>query len=198
MCIRDRLNSMMENMIKQRAAWKNKKEAQKKDPNGDDFAQKMIDDTLAYFDEKIQELEDELERTVNSHFAQENASLRSIPGIGPKTATVLISITGGFKNFDTYKHLISYVGLAPRIYESGKSIRGKARICKMGMSRIRQLLYMCAWSAKSNNLACKNLFERLIAKGKPIKLALIAVANKLLRQAFTLVKKKAYYNPSFA
>src|SRR5690606_4528270 len=87
----------------------------------------------------------------------------------------------------------SYIGLSPRIYESGTSVKGRSRICKMGMSRIRAMLYVCAWSAKKINKACKELFERLVEKGKAKKLALIAVANKLLKQAFAIANKNIFY-----
>lgn len=191
------INSALDKLIKQRAAWKNKDEAQDKNPDGDDFTQKIIDDTMDFYNTKIKEVEAKLAEIINDNFAEMNAILRSIPGIGAKTATLLIAITGGFEKFESYKQLISFVGLAPRIYTSGTTVKGKSPICKMGMKKIRQLLYLCSWTAKENNLACKQLFERLLEKGKSKKLALIAVANKLLKQAFTIVKKNEFYNPLF-
>ena len=53
---------------------------------------------------------------------------------------------------------------------------------------MRPTLYMCALNAKDTNGACKELFDRLVAKGKNKKLAVIAVANKLLKQVFGVVK----------
>lgn len=191
------INSALEKLTQQRSAWKNKDEAQDKNPNGDDFTQKIIDETLDFYDTKIKEVETKLDEIIKNNFAEMNAIIRSIPGIGAKTASTLIVITGGFEKFENYKQLISYVGLAPRIYQSGTSVKGKSHICKMGMKRIRQLLYMCSLTAKESNLACKQLFERLVEKGKSKKLAIIAVANKLLKQAFTIVKKNELYNPLF-
>ena len=106
----------------------------------------------------------------------------------------LIVLSGGFTKFENAKQLCSYIGLSPRIFESGTSVRGKSRICKMGMSRIRAMLYVCAWSAKKCNKACKEFYNRLIEKGKPKKVALIAVANKLLKQAFAIAKSDNYYS----
>ena len=63
----------------------------------------------------------------------------------------------------------------------------------MGMSRIRAMLYGCAWTAKKYNKACRELYERLLAKGKAKKLALIAVVNKLLKQAFTIAMNNEFY-----
>jgi hypothetical protein len=55
------------------------------------------------------------------------------------------------------------------------------------------MLYVCAWSAKRCNKSCKELYDRLIEKGKSKKLALIAVVNKLLKQAFGILKSGEKY-----
>lgn len=69
----------------------------------------------------------------------------------------------------------------------------------MGTSRILSLLYMCALKAKSCNKACKALFDRLSAKGKSVKIALIAVANKPVKQAFAIAKSgQTYQVPTVA
>jgi transposase len=123
--------------------------------------------------------------------------LTGIPGIGRKTAVVLLAVSGGMKEFESSKQLSSYFGLCPRICDSGSSVKGKARICKMGMSSIRKLLYLCSLSAIRCNRACRKLYERLLKNGKPKKLALIAVANKLLKQCFSIVKNKRPYAENY-
>ena len=55
------------------------------------------------------------------------------------------------------------------------------------------MLYVCSWSAKICNNACKEFYDRLIEKGKAKKVALIAVVNKLLKQAFALASKNEFY-----
>jgi hypothetical protein len=67
----------------------------------------------------------------------------------------------------------------------------------MGMASVRKLLYMCALSAKNCNRACRELYNRLLLQGKKKKLALIAVANKLLKQIFAIVKNKSNYDENF-
>lgn len=103
----------------------------------------------------------------------------------------------GFKHTETYQQLISYAGLSPREYSSGSNIRGKVRICKQGGSLMRHTLYMCALNAKETNGACKELFDRSVAKGKNKKLAIIAVANKLLKQVFGVVKNKCLFDRNY-
>jgi transposase len=64
----------------------------------------------------------------------------------------------------------------------------------MGMSKIRRLLYMCSMTAFKTNKYCKELYDRLKERGKSGKLALIAVSNKLVRQAFAIAKNNITYN----
>jgi hypothetical protein len=65
------------------------------------------------------------------------------------------------------------------------------------MSRIRALLYVCSWSACKCNRSCKELYERLIQKGKSKKLALIAVVGKLIKQAFAIATQNIFYDPNY-
>jgi transposase len=114
--------------------------------------------------------------------------LCSIPGIGRKTAAYLLLFAGGFTSFQNHRQLIAKAGLCPREFSSGTSVRGKARISK---------LFMCSWSARKANGACRALYDRLVAKGKNGKLALIAVCNKLLKQAYAIVTSGVPYQADF-
>lgn len=145
-------------------------------------------------EKQLEVIELAMKNIVEQYHNEQNKQLQSIPGIGIKTSMALIVLSGGFSKFENPKQLCSYIGLSPRIFESGTSVRGKSRICKMGMSRIRAMMYVCAWSAKKYNKACKELYDRLVEKGKPKKVALIAVANKLLKQAFAIAKSNNYYS----
>ena len=80
---------------------------------------------------------------------------------------------------------------------SGSSVRGKSRISKMGNQKLRNLLFLCAFSACKYNKACRELYERIVAKGKSKKLALIAVINKLLKQAFAVAKSGLSYDENY-
>ena len=163
----------------------------------DEKLEALMRSELSHKQDLIDRLTKEMEDLAKKHHSRMLADLESIPGIGRKTAMMLIVISGGFSRFDDHRKLSSYIGICPRIFESGTSVKGKARICKMGMSRIRALLYVCAWSAKRCNKACRELYERLLAKGKAKKLALIAVVNKLLKQAFAIATKQSVYNENY-
>ena len=152
---------------------------------------KTLHKQIALLEKQIEELIAEDDETVVEHIS-------SVPGVGKKTAIALLTATKGMHGFDDYRQVSSYFGLCPRIYDSGKSVHGKAHICKMGMGWIRKLLYMCAVSAARYNRTCASLYERLRQKGKAVKVALIAVANKLLKQIFAIVKNNCAYNEFYA
>ena len=56
---------------------------------------------------------------------------------------------------------------------------------------------MCSFNACKYNKACKAIYDRIVAKGKRKKLALIAVCNKLLKQAFSIAKSEFIYNKTY-
>ncbi|HLP49483.1 MAG TPA: IS110 family transposase [Chitinophagales bacterium] len=141
----------------------------------------------------IEKIEKQMENIAQAYHKEMFKRLQSIPGIGKRTAMLLIVITDGFTRFETAKQLVGYVGLCPRIYDSGTSVKGKQKICKMGMASMRTLLYMCAMTAKQSNHACAEMHIRLKAKGKNGKLILVAIANKLIKQAFAIAKSGQNY-----
>ena len=67
----------------------------------------------------------------------------------------------------------------------------------MGNGRLRNVLYMCSLSAIKHNKACVDLYERLKAKGKNGKVALVAVCNKLLKQAFAIATSGIQYQINY-
>ena len=111
---------------------------------------------------------------------------------------MLLLFAGGFTRFDNYRQAIVLVGLSPREHTSGTSIRSKVRITKMDGGLIRGKIFMCSFSAKKTNAACAALFDRLVARDKNKKLALIAVCNKSLKQAFAIIKSGVLYQTSFS
>jgi transposase len=125
---------------------------------------------------------------IKDHFNDTYKNILSIKGIGPKTASGVIAYLGDLSNFDSYKKIASYIGITPAIKESGKTLKKTTGITKQGNSTLRTLFYLAALSASKSNLACKELYQRLLAKGKRKKTALIAIANKLIKQLFAIVK----------
>ena len=158
---------------------------------------RSIKRSLKNLEKEMELLEIELLDNVKKEYQESLTLLKSIPGIGNKTALMLLVFTDGFERFQSAKELCSYAGLTPIIRQSGTSVKGRPRISKMGNPKLRNLLFMCSFNACKYNRACKALYDRIVAKGKSKKLALIAVCNKLLKQAFSIVKNGIPYNGEY-
>ena len=155
--------------------------------------EKGLKSVIRSIDKNISKLEDQMLEVCTTHYKESLELITSIPSVGNKTAMMLIAITDDFSKFEHNKQLIAYVGLAPRVYQSGTSVKGKGHICKMGKSQVRKLLYMCTWTAKRCNKTCIEMYDRLKEKGKPEKVIKVALANKLLKQIFAVATSKQKY-----
>jgi len=144
-----------------------------------------------------EKLEKEMLSIAQDQYKDTLKSLTSIPGIGSKTAIMLITLSSNFEKFEHYKQLVAYIGFSPRIYQSGTSVKGRGHICKMGNSQVRKLLYLCTWNAKFKNKACVQMYKRLKAKGKPERVIKVALANKLIKQCFAIGKNKTIYDENY-
>ena len=192
------LEQVSEQLLKQKTMVSNSLEALQPQPVIRKLALKRLQQLRKTLTQQVALVEAELLTLLEQRFAAQMTLLCSIPGIGRKTAVMLLRFAGGFTRFDNYRQVIALAGLSPREHTSGTSIRGKVRITKMGGGLIRGKLFMCSFSAKKTNAACAALFDRLVAKGKNKKLALIAVCNKLLKQAFAIVKSGVPYQADFS
>ncbi|WP_394751363.1 IS110 family transposase [Spongiimicrobium salis] len=148
-------------------------------------------------DKEIAAIESKILSLVKEDQQEQLTLLTSIPGIGQKTALFLIVVTDGFSKFETAAQLCSYVGITPTIRESGSSVRGRSRISKLGNRKLRNLLFLCSFNTCKHNKACKGVYDRIVNKGKSKKLALIAVANKLLKQCFAIAKSGRPYDETY-
>lgn len=183
--------------LKQSTALKNKIHGEQVLGNPSKTVYHSLNRSLKSVKLEINLLETRLTELVKEHQQVQLTLLKSIPGMGVKTALMLIVMTDGFNRFENAKQLCSYAGITPIIRESGSSVRGRSRISKMGNKKLRNLLFLCSFSACKYNKACKEIYERIVAKGKSKKLALIAVCNKLLKQAFAIVKSGLPYDENF-
>ena len=91
---------------------------------------------------------------------------------------------------------VAYAGLDPAPHESG-TVCGAGRISKTGNARLRQAADMAALSAARYNPAFRAFYQRLVARGKPKMVALVAVARKLLAVMVTLIRHSRNFDPDW-
>ncbi|RFN58504.1 IS110 family RNA-guided transposase [Marixanthomonas ophiurae] len=188
---------LLDSFIKHRTATKNKIHGEETLGVPSKAVYRSLKRNKKHLDKELAAIEERILSLVKKDQQHQLTLLTSIPGIGVKTALFLIVVTDGFSKFENASQLCSYVGITPVIKESGSSVKGRSKISKVGNKKLRNLLFLCSFNACKHNRACKGIYERLVNKGKSKKLALIAVSNKLLRQAFAIAKSGKPYDDEF-
>ena len=183
--------------LKQNTQLKNKLEFLEGKGEQTGMAVKSLKLQLKRVRNEIEKLEAEMEDLIKEYDSDLLSCIRTIPGIGKKTAMFLIAFTGGFERFEHSKQLVSYLGLAPTEKQSGTSVKGSNRISKSGNPKLRSMMFLCSFTAYQHNPQCKAMYDRLVAKGKTPKQALIAVANKLLKQVYAISQSRIPYDPEY-
>lgn len=189
--------TVLRQLKKQLVATRNLKGSMEVLPVFDSKCKKTIEKTIEFFEKQIKNMEEELASLAQNEFKKQMDLLTSIKGIGVTLATALIITTGGFTYFDNAKQLTRFLGLSPTYQQSGTSVNIKGHINRNGDPTLRSQLYVAAFSSLRCNAECKACFDRLRSNGKPGKVALIAVANKLVRQAFAVVTQEKSYIDGF-
>jgi transposase len=131
----------------------------------------------------------DIERQFISYEPDAQQLLRSIPGIGVTTAAALVAFIGDIDRFSSPEKLVAYIGIDPRVHESGTSIKGKGYITKRGNAYLRHILFSAAFIARQKNPILKNYFDGKIAEGKHYYSALCAVERKLIHLIYAVWKR---------
>lgn len=122
--------------------------------------------------------------------------LISIPGIGAETACWLLAELGGGAGFQRAPEVASYVGVEPRLRQSGPW-KGTTRMSKQGNVWLRKALYFPALSALRWNPVIRAFGERLRARGKVPMAIVVAAMRKLLHLAFGVLRHQQPFDPAW-
>ena len=185
--------TVLRQLKKQLIAMTNMQHAMSVLPKQDPTAKVAIEQTIKFLRKQISKLEDEITHLSNKEFKRQMELLTSIKGIGENIASALILATGGFTYFSSAKQISRFLGLCPTYQQSGTSVNVKGHINRNGDTHLRSLMYVVAFSSIRSNTACKETYERLRSRGKSGRVAIIAIANKLIRQAFAVVTNNRPY-----
>ncbi len=138
-----------------------------------------IEAHIGFLREELDELDGDLDLAIreSSVWREKDELLRSVPGVGPKVSATLLADLPELGTLDN-KKLAALVGIAPLNRDSGV-FRGKRHVWG-GRAAVRQMLYMAAVTAARCNPVFRKFYVRLLAAGKPKKVALVACMRKLL------------------
>jgi len=131
---------------------------------------------------QIQELDQAAKALMQNHasMAPDLELAMTVDGVGPVVATAILAEAGNLRRFQRGRQLTAFLGLSPKRNESGTSVKGKTRMCKVGGKYVRPPLYMAAVALTRRGGPLGDFYRRLVAAGKPKKAALGALMRKLV------------------
>ncbi len=156
-----------------------------------------IKPVLTVMKNQLDKIDNKLQKLIDSRdeYKIKNDIIQSVPGVGKVVAFNLISEMPEL-GYINNKEASSLVGVAPFNRESG-SYKGN-RMIRGGRSQIRTAMYMAMMSAIQCNRTFKEYYQRLVAAGKPKKVAIIACIRKLVITLNSMVRDGVYWDPKMS
>jgi transposase len=165
-----------------------------------EFIAEQLQEHIDYLNAEIKKVKKMIQQHINNHpdLKQRKALLESIPGVGEATINVILSEFANIMQFKNAKALAAFVGVAPRIRQSGTSLRGRGTMSKMGRSALRKAFFMPALVSLRHNPIIIELKLRLTAAGKS-KMAIVGAAmRKLIHIIYGVLKNGVPFDEKFA
>ena len=158
-----------------------------------------IEGHMQWLKDSIKGLERQIDDHIDGHpnLRADAELITSIPGLGNTTAAKVLAYLGNVQRFKNAKALAAFVGVAPKIKESGSSVRGRSMIARSGHAAVRHALYMPAMVALKYNPLMKVFAESLKADGLAPKAVIAACMHKLLRQIYGVLKSRNAFDGQF-
>jgi transposase len=163
--------------------------------HGAPYAQQVrfLCEDLLTLRKRITQIDDDIEAVVDKHTVAK--LLSQMEGIGPNTAARIIAEVGNPANFSNPGKLASFVALVPGLRHSGKKSPSQAGLTNIGHIALRSALWMPMLTVVRKNSWLKAFYDRLVAAGKPKKLALCAAMRKFMTAVHWIAKNKKPFVP---
>ncbi len=145
---------------------------------------------LGFLEGQVEALKKRLQEHVQAHdsLAEQQRLLVSITGIGSTTAMTVLSEIGALEHYGSARQLAAFAGLTPQEFQSGTSVNGKTRLCKIGNARLRKALYFPALVMIRHCREIQAFRQRLLDAGKEKMQVVGAVMHKLIRIIYGVLK----------
>lgn len=158
-----------------------------------------VQELIAHLEQQIREIDEAIEKHIDDAGLRDTAELlRSIDGIGKVSSASFIGEAGDISRYRSVKQLVSRLGIAPCENQSGTSVHKKPVMSRMGSAVLRHAMYMAALVATRKNKVISAFYNRLLARGKCKKLAVIASMRKLLHIIWGVLTHGVKFDPEYA
>lgn len=167
------------------------------------FTEEMRDSIrnhIEFLDKQIEQIWGKTRKVVDSDDNLKEAIdlVESIPGIGEKTAIIVVGEIQDIDRFTSAKALAAHTGVTPENVQSGTSRNGPASMSKKGSADLRGCLYMPALTAKTHNRVVNAFCNRLENRGKDKAVVIGAAMHKLIRLVYGVWKNREPFDPEYA
>ncbi|MEO7838876.1 MAG: IS110 family transposase [Anaerolineales bacterium] len=181
-----------EQFVSQNVAHKNALQAIQRKVVRTPFAEQVHSQMIEQFKKHILAIDHEIRRLIESDptFKEMLLLLLSVPGVGLLLAAHMILLT---QQSLQYKQLASYLGIAPHEHSSGTSVFKHATSRHFGPPAVRKLLYLASCSVRTHQPQFQSYFLRKTKEGKPAKVVLNNIANKLIKIICTVLLTKTAF-----
>ncbi|MGA9770847.1 MAG: transposase, partial [Blastocatellia bacterium] len=157
---------------------------------GSPSVKESVEQHIDYLNEQITHTQSLIRDHIdlNPTLKQQHDLLTTIPGIGDTTAAKLLAEIVEINHYQSARQVAAFAGLVPKHRESGSSVRGKPRLCKVGTARLRKAMYFPAIVATKHNPIIKAMSGRLRERGKCPMVIIGAAMRKLIHIAYGVLK----------
>jgi transposase len=178
----DRLNDQKDALKRE----KNRLHAYQNRANTHKMASRDLKQSLAFLERQILKIQKAIREHLKAHphLWEHKKLLLTVPGVGESNVLYILVMMHRWEELTNGEgessSLVAYVGLDPKPYESGTSVRKRASISRQGNQHFRSRLFMSALGGVKGNNPLRAFYQRLVGRGKPKKVALVAAARKIL------------------
>jgi transposase len=157
-----------------------------------------IEAHLTFLEEQMAGVKKRLQAHIDSHttLSEAHQLLVSIVGIGASSASVILAEIGNLAQFSSARQLAAFAGLTPQERQSGTSVAGKTRLCKIGNVRLRKALFFPALNLIRRCPQIAAFRDRLLAAGKTKMQVVGAVMHKLIRVIYGVLRSGQPFDPT--
>lgn len=180
----------------------NRKDMLRQRPGTPSIVLTNIDQMLVALETALSQIEQAMQDLLDQHpdLREQKRQLLTVPGIGPKDVLYLLVLLHRWNSLThgrgTPKQLTAYVGLDPQTYESGTSVHRRATISRMGDRSLRQRLFLSALGGVRGKNILRAFYQRLVGRGKPKMVALVAASRKVLLWAWAVFRQGTTFDPT--
>jgi len=155
------------------------------------FELKLLLQQISFLKEQLQELTDEISKILSTV----EQYITTIPGVGSTLAAAIIGELGNLKRFPNVSSVIAYAGLDPKVSESGTTSKKRA-MSKKGSKYLRTAIWQAAVACLVHNPELRAYYDKKCSEGKAKQVAIGAVANKLTRTIYGILRSGTKYLPA--